>query len=777
MRPNVAACLALLGFLTFPCAAANTAAQLVPLGVTNIAYPVNTAFNIAVQTLNSDGGPIGNVSVTLSSPSTGPSGRFANGLHAITLLSDSIDGYIRPEVFLNATPGTFVIFVSTISFNFQVLTVQYTVTNIGPPAIMTSLPGSTPQATTIGTGFSHSLGIQITDAVGYPVPNTPVTFSAPTTGAAATANGTLNGLTFNTTSTGQVTLPVAANATPGHYTVIASAASGTLSVPFSLTNIGPAVSLVLTPGSTPQFTPTGTQFPNRLSAVLKDSAGDTVPSAPLVFVAPPSGPSGTFPNGTTQMAATSDANGTASLPFTANQTAGSYSVSAVLPQNPAALYQFALTNVGTAVAPTITQQPLSITVDTGQSVTFTATANGSPTPAVQWQLSTNAGITFLDIAGATSTSLNFTAAVTQNGTQYRAVFSNASGTVTTTAGILTVFGPPVITQNPADTMVALGAVAAFTAAASGNPPPTVQWQRGANGNFTNIEGATSTTYNLTTQFTDNAVQFRAVFTNVDKSVNTTAATLTVTGSGPTIRTADPVLPSFMGAAGFGSNMYVEIHGANFTAITRTWADTDFTGSSAPTQLEGVSVKINGKNAFVYFISPTQINVDTPDDTAIGPVTVQVFTPLGPSNTVTVTRSRLSPTLLTTPQFNVAGKQYVVATNSDFSAFVGPPNLIAGLNFATRQPGDTISIYAIGAGPTDPATQAGVVAATNAPLALNFQLKIGGVVSQAICVSIGGTVGVYQLNIVIPQVPPGDQPIEFIVDSVSNNQNLVISIGQ
>jgi uncharacterized protein (TIGR03437 family) len=81
-------------------------------------------------------------------------------------------------------------------------------------------------------------------------------------------------------------------------------------------------------------------------------------------------------------------------------------------------------------------------------------------------------------------------------------------------------------------------------------------------------------------------------------------------------------------------MYLEIYGANFTSNNpRQWAGSDFNGLLAPTSLDGVSVKVNNKPAFVYFLSANQININAPDDDTTGPVTVQVFTPNGASNAV------------------------------------------------------------------------------------------------------------------------------------------------
>src|SRR5262249_34417144 len=52
--------------------------------------------------------------------------------------------------------------------------------------------------------------------------------------------------------------------------------------------------------------------------------------------------------------------------------------------------------------PAVTGQPANHMAGEGNSVTFTASASGVPTPTVQWQVSTNGGVTFNDIPGATS---------------------------------------------------------------------------------------------------------------------------------------------------------------------------------------------------------------------------------------------------------------------------------------------------------------------------------------------------------------------------------------
>src|SRR5262249_8785234 len=151
-----------------------------------------------------------------------------------------------------------------------------------------------------------------------------------------------------------------------------------------------------------------------------------------------------------------------------------------------------------------------------------------------------------------------------------------------------------------------------------------------------------------------------------------------------------------------------IYGTNLSSATREWAGTDFTGTKAPTSLEGVRVKIAGKDAFVRYVSPTQVNVQAPDDIGTGNgIAVELTNSAGTSNT-TVTAAVVSPALLTTPSFLVGGRQYVAALFTDFQTFVGRANLIAGVPFRPAKAGDTIVVYAVGCGATSPASPAGEI---------------------------------------------------------------------
>jgi uncharacterized repeat protein (TIGR02543 family) len=90
-----------------------------------------------------------------------------------------------------------------------------------------------------------------------------------------------------------------------------------------------------------------------------------------------------------------------------------------------------------ASAPVVTLSPTSQVVETGHTVTFNASASGSPTPSVQWEVSSNGGGSWSDISGATSTSYSLTSTQFVNGYEYEAVFTNSAGIATSGAAQLT----------------------------------------------------------------------------------------------------------------------------------------------------------------------------------------------------------------------------------------------------------------------------------------------------------------------------------------------------
>jgi hypothetical protein len=181
--------------------------------------------------------------------------------------------------------------------------------------------------------------------------------------------------------------------------------------------------------------------------------------------------------------------------------------------------------------PTITTQPTSATLCAGSDVTFTAAATGTNI-AYQWQVSTDGGTTFTDIAGATSATYSITGVTTtQNAYQYHVVVSGTcTPAATSNAATLNVVSPATVTTQPANTAVCDGGNASFTVAASS--ATVYQWQVSTNGGttYTDVAGATAATLSLTAVTTaSNGNLYQVLISNATCTTPNTsnAATLTV----------------------------------------------------------------------------------------------------------------------------------------------------------------------------------------------------------------------------------------------------------
>jgi hypothetical protein len=93
------------------------------------------------------------------------------------------------------------------------------------------------------------------------------------------------------------------------------------------------------------------------------------------------------------------------------------------------------------MSPKVTQAPTDQTVAPGDEVTFVAAAEGTPEPAVRWQVSPDGGQTWSAIEGAAKNAYTFTAKAGQDGYEYRAEFTNSVGTTRTSPITLTVKEP------------------------------------------------------------------------------------------------------------------------------------------------------------------------------------------------------------------------------------------------------------------------------------------------------------------------------------------------
>ncbi|HEV2522845.1 MAG TPA: hypothetical protein VGT24_10735, partial [Candidatus Acidoferrales bacterium] len=141
------------------------------------------------------------------------------------IVSSTQSGVTTSMSWNSGTPGAAGIFAA-----FKVAS------SVGTAATVTATAGSG-QSTTISTAFGTALKATVTDGLGNPVPNSPVTFSALTSGASGTFPGSVASVTVNTDSSGVATAPTfTANATAGGPYTVTAKAGAVGPANFSLTN-------------------------------------------------------------------------------------------------------------------------------------------------------------------------------------------------------------------------------------------------------------------------------------------------------------------------------------------------------------------------------------------------------------------------------------------------------------------------------------------------------------------------------------------------------------
>jgi alpha-tubulin suppressor-like RCC1 family protein len=189
----------------------------------------------------------------------------------------------------------------------------------------------------------------------------------------------------------------------------------------------------------------------------------------------------------------------------------------------------------------ITSQPDNATTS-GTSALFIVAANISPANATlnyQWRVSTDGGSSYTNISGATSSTLSLSNLTTSyTGYRYAVVVGGNGGasSVTSDPVVLTVNAPEItITTQPTNTS-SVNAAASFnvvaTIAGATGYTLSYQWQKSINAgvSFSNISGATSSSYSLTslTSALNNYVYRVIVSSDVGSSpVTSNQATLTI----------------------------------------------------------------------------------------------------------------------------------------------------------------------------------------------------------------------------------------------------------
>ena len=190
------------------------------------------------------------------------------------------------------------------------------------------------------------------------------------------------------------------------------------------------------------------------------------------------------------------------------------------------------------------------------------------------------------------------------------------------------------------------------------------------------------------------------------------------------------------------------------------------------------MSIDGKAAYLSYVSPGLINVQAPIDAATGSVPVAVTTPTGTA-TATVLLAQFAPSFFLLDAKHVAG---IILRPDGTGAFgggsydiIGPAGTSLGYPTVPAKAGDTIALFGTGFGPTNPSEPAGVVFSGAAATTNPVTLRINSMTLTPAFAGLSGS-GVYQLNLTVPSgLGTGDVPLQAAVGGVQTPAGVVISL--
>jgi uncharacterized protein (TIGR03437 family) len=218
--------------------------------------------------------------------------------------------------------------------------------------------------------------------------------------------------------------------------------------------------------------------------------------------------------------------------------------------------------------------------------------------------------------------------------------------------------------------------------------------------------------------------------------------------------------------------WVSIYGTNLAAASATWT------GNFPTSVGGTSVTINGKSAYLWYVSPGQINLQAPDDTTTGTVPVVVMTANG-SAPSTVTLAQFAPSFLLLDTEHVTG---IIVRSDGTGAYgggtydiVGPTGSSLGYPTVAAKAGDSLLLFGVGFGPTTPVVSAGQAFTGAASTNKTVNVLINNVSVIPSFAGLSGA-GLYQINLMLPAgLGTGDVTLAASVNGVPTQSNVVISV--
>jgi len=218
-----------------------------------------------------------------------------------------------------------------------------------------------------------------------------------------------------------------------------------------------------------------------------------------------------------------------------------------------------------------------------------------------------------------------------------------------------------------------------------------------------------------------------------------------------------IINAASGLPGIAPGSLISIYGVNLAAGTASAAAVPL-----PNALSGTTVIVNGTPAPLIFASPLQLNVQVPFETSVGTANLVVQSGSLKAGPVTFEVVAAAPGVLTMAKTN-----HAIAQNY--------PDQTLNSADSPASPGQYVTVYLTGQGAVDHpvATGASPPASPFSVPVASIEARVGGQPAKIAFAGLApGFVGLLQMNLVIPDIASGEQPLQVSIGGIAANPTVL-----
>ena len=234
------------------------------------------------------------------------------------------------------------------------------------------------------------------------------------------------------------------------------------------------------------------------------------------------------------------------------------------------------------------------------------------------------------------------------------------------------------------------------------------------------------------------------------------------------------------------NAIVSVFGREFTPEgARAESPALDAAGRVATELAGLCLEIDGKRAPLFAVFPGQINAQAPHDLTHRQTPVIAIRNCGAEDEQRSFAAAVEVAALSPAFFNfhidAGGRNPIVALRGVGQALAGLPGAVPGVELVPAEPGEVVTFFGTGFGPTNPPLEAGQIPGGGAPITGEIEFAFGGITLFPEDVLYAGAApccaGLYQFTVRVPRGFPDSlrAPVVAAVNGVPTPEGPFLTV--